>query len=84
MKTYAILCAAVLALAGCSDENSKIRGEFIAGCVHGGLSKSVCACSFKKIEAKYSSTELHRMNSAPPSADFLRNYVTSVRACQDE
>lgn len=54
MKTYAILCAAVLALAGCSDENSKIRGEFIAGCVHGGLSKSVCACSFKKIESKCS------------------------------
>lgn len=83
MKKYLTLLAPLVLIAACSDENSKIRGEFIAGCISGGTSKAVCTCTFEKLEAKYSPLELREINrlAAPPES-FLREAFQSAQACR--
>lgn len=63
MKTNFAVLLCLLALAACSDENSKLRGQFIAGCIQSGAPKSICACTFKKLEEKYSPSELKALNT---------------------
>lgn len=83
MKNYLMLLASLLLITACSDKNSKIRGEFIAGCMKGGSSKAFCACTFQKLENKYSSVELQRIThlAAPPES-FLREAIQSAQACR--
>lgn len=85
MKKYLALLASLALITACSDENSKIRGEFIAGCMNGGSSKAVCACTFEKLETKYSPAELRKINSlsAPPES-FLREVFQAAQACRTE
>jgi len=83
--TFAVLLMAAL-MSGCSDENSKVRGQFLAGCIQGGAPKAICACTFKKLEASYSPAQLRTFNnpnSAPPEA-FLMTVVIAAKACQAE
>jgi hypothetical protein len=83
--TFAVLLMAVL-VSGCSDENTKVRGQFLAGCIQGGAPKAICACTFEKLEAIYSPAELKALNkpsTAPPEA-FLKAMVASAQACQAE
>lgn len=73
-----------LVLAGCSDEGSKERGQFISGCVQSGVSKSICICTWDKIEEKYTPKELKKINTpgkAPPEG-FMRDVVTAAQHCQ--
>lgn len=83
MKKYLALLTSLLLISACSDENSKIRGEFIAGCMNGGSSKTVCACTFEKLETKYSPAEMRGINrlAAPPES-FLREAFQSAQACR--
>lgn len=83
MKKYLALLASLLLITACSDENSKIRSEFIAGCLNGGSSKALCTCTFEKLEARYSPAELRRINrlGAPPES-FLREAFQSAQACR--
>lgn len=83
MKKYLALLAPLALITACSDENSKIRGEFITGCMNGGSSKAVCSCTFEKLETKYSPTELQGINrlAAPPES-FLREAFQSAQACR--
>jgi len=83
MKKYLALLASLLLITACSDENSKIRGEFIAGCMNGGSSKAVCACTFEKLETKYSPSELRGINRlVVPPESFLREAFQSVQDCK--
>lgn len=83
MKKYLALLASLLLISACSDENSKIRGEFIAGCMNGGSSKAVCACTFEKLETKYSPAELRGINRlAVPPESFLQEAFRSVQTCR--
>ena len=83
MKKYLALLAPLALITACSDENSQIRGEFIAGCMTGGSSKAVCACTFEKLETKYSPAELRGINrlAAPPES-FLKEAIKSAQACR--
>lgn len=81
-----IILGTLVTLAGCSDENKEIRGEFLAGCVQRGVSKSICSCSFEKLEEKYSPAELKKINShmgAPPQ-QFMKDVMESAMACRKE
>jgi hypothetical protein len=83
MKINIAVVLGLLAIAGCSDENSKLRGQFLAGCIQGGVSKAICACTFEKLAGKYSPTELKALsvNANPPNS-FLRDTVGFAQACQ--
>jgi hypothetical protein len=87
MKIKILLSLASIAfLYGCSDENKEVRGEFLAGCIQGGATKSICSCIFKKIEGKYTPDELKKLNSpmnAPPES-FLRDIMNSALSCRNE
>lgn len=82
----ALFAAVLLAtlVSGCSDENSKVRGQFLAGCIQGGAPKAICACTFEKLEAIYSPAELKALNKpyAAPPESFLKAVMASARACQ--
>ena len=83
MKKYLALLASLALITACSDENSKIRGEFIAGCLNGGSSKAVCTCTFEKLETKYSPSELRGINRlAVPPESFLREAFQSAKTCR--
>ncbi|WP_426944564.1 hypothetical protein ACP4J5_02530 [Pseudomonas oryzihabitans] len=85
MKKSLALLASLLLITACSDDNSKIRGEFIAGCMNGGSSKAVCACTFEKLETKHSPAELRGINrlAAPPES-FLKEAIQSAQACHTQ
>ncbi len=85
MKKYLALLASLALITACSDENSKIRGEFIAGCMNGGSSKALCTCTFEKLEATYSATEMREINrlAAPPEA-FLKEAIHAAQICRLE
>ncbi len=85
MKKYLALLAFLALITACSDENSKIRGEFIAGCLNGGSSKAVCTCTFEKLETKYSLSELRGINRlAVPPESFLKEAIQSAQACRSQ
>lgn len=84
MKATITLMLSLLLLAACSDENSEIRGQFLSGCIQGGASKSICTCTFDKLEEKYSSAELEAMNTpykAPPER-LIKDAIRFAQACQ--
>lgn len=81
-----IVFSAFVSLAGCSDENKEIRGQFLAGCVQSGVSKSICSCSFERLEEKYTPEEMKKINShigAPPQ-QFMQDVMESAVACRNE
>lgn len=85
MKASFLLFLIVLT-AACGDENSKARGEFLAGCVHSGLPKSACACMFDKITEKYTVKELQAFDQqlkAPPEA-FVQVTMQAAMACRNK
>jgi hypothetical protein len=76
MKKFSGLFFCVLALAGCSDPSSRIRGEVLAGCIKSGNSKSLCFCAFDKLEAEYGD---QLTNSAP--SQLLSSFARSLQEC---
>lgn len=85
MNKYLTFLASMLLITACSDENSKIRGEFIAGCMNGGSSKAVCTCTFEKLEMKYSPSEMRGINRlAVPPESFLKEAIKSAQACRSQ
>lgn len=70
--------------AGCSDPNKEVRGQFLSGCVQGGVSKSVCFCTFQKLEEKYTPDEMKRLqqSTGSPPVSFLRDVMSSAVACR--
>lgn len=77
---------ALFFMSGCSDENKEVRGDFLAGCVQSGASKSICSCAFEKLEEKYTPQELSRLNSpmATPSEEFMKDVLVSAIDCRNE
>ncbi len=86
MKANFALLLCLLALAACSDENSKLRGQFIAGCIQSGTPKFICACTFKKLEEQYTTAELQEIDTpyrAPPER-FVKDTIRAALACRAE
>lgn len=87
MKIKVILLLLVSSIIyGCSDENKVVRGEFLAGCVQGGAPKSICSCTFEKLEEKYTPDELKQLSRsmAMPPQKFLKDVMNYAMACRDE
>ena len=77
----------VLAMAGCSNENSQIKGEFLSGCLQGGTSKTICSCAYDKLESHYSDEELQQMMVNPRQEaleDMTRFVMSAARECRVE
>jgi hypothetical protein len=85
MRTKITLLLSLFFIASCSDENSKIRGQFIAGCIHSGVPKSICSCTFKKLESKYTPTELYELNQPykVPPGSFMKDVMESALSCRN-
>lgn len=45
---YLVAGAVLALLGGCGRD--EVRADFMDGCVHSGVSKSVCKCVFEKVE----------------------------------
>lgn len=87
MKFRVFLLLALTSLIfGCSDENKEVRGEFLAGCVQGGAPKSICSCTFEKLEEKYTPKELKQLSSAmaAPPESFVKDVLASAMMCRSE
>ncbi len=82
MKSYVMLFSTVFLLAGCSDDNAKLKGEFIRGCLSGGADKAVCSCIYEKLEDKYGQEELLRINALSQApAPFLEDGAQFAMQC---
>ncbi|MBD9415244.1 hypothetical protein IB234_11835 [Pseudomonas sp. PDM16] len=84
-KSAFLVISLSLVLAACSDENSKVRGEFLAGCVQGGAPKSTCSCVFEKLQDVYTTAELQQMNRAyPPDQRVIKDALKFALECRSE
>lgn len=84
-KLAALIISLPLSITACSDENSKVRGEFLAGCVQGGASKALCSCIFEKLEDTYTTAELQKLNKTyPPPQRFVEDTITFALECRDK
>jgi hypothetical protein len=86
MRLRSITAMALVTLAGCSDENSQVRGKFLSGCVQGGASKSICSCMFEKLEEKYSPAEMKTMNNqyGTPPEQLIEDVLASAMVCRTQ
>lgn len=86
MKLGMLLAAtASLLLAACGDENAKLRGEFVSGCMQAGSRKSACECLFGKLEERYSPKELRALNQTlNPPPEFKQVAAQGVMACREQ
>ncbi|MES2280964.1 MAG: hypothetical protein V4542_06090 [Pseudomonadota bacterium] len=73
-------------LAACSNEESKARGDYVAGCMQSGTDKAACDCTYDKMLKFYTFKELKAMSQSsrriPP--DFMDNVVKAVLICKKE
>ncbi len=70
----------------CSDPSSRIRGEFMSGCMQGGAPEEVCECSYARLSPKHSEEELEavaRGNRTVPES-LLDDVIESALACSSE
>jgi hypothetical protein len=74
-----------LLLSGCfgSNEDAKIRGEFIKGCLTSGLDDDTCKCAFDKMEEHYGMEKLRQLNKRPYDIpeDFNQFSLNSMLIC---
>lgn len=83
-KIIAVLISSIFLLSCSNDESSKIKGEFLAGCVSTGASKSVCKCIYSKLQEKYTDEELIKINRSGSLSDyFLKNSVNAAQECRN-
>ena len=83
MKSKFYLVLGLLVLAGCSDDKSKLRGQFLSGCVQGGSPKLVCTCVYDKLEKTYSTEQLKQIQAgrSPLVSNFMQDSITYAKAC---
>lgn len=73
----------VIGLTGCSDSDP-IRGQFVAGCMHAGATKSDCHCIYNKLKEKYGHDELNRLSMEyPPGDGLMKSTMAAAMACRN-
>lgn len=77
LATLVFSLLSLLVVAGCSNENSQFKGEFLSGCLQGGSSKAICSCTYDKLESQYSPEELQQfmVNPRQESAEDMTRFV---------
>lgn len=76
----------VIALAACSSEESRARGEYLAGCVQSGTDKAACDCTYDKLLQIYPFQQLKAMSKSPGRIppDFFDKVSQAVMICKRE
>ena len=83
LSTPIVIVFMMVGLAGCSDSDP-VRGEYVAGCMHSGASKSDCFCIFSELEKDYSSEELDRLGKEyPPDEGLVKSTIAAALSCRD-
>ncbi len=73
------------AITACSNsETSKMRKEFVSGCLQNGASRSICSCIFDEVENNYSAEQLKQMNAGSIPAGFPEFAMKSTYKCKNE
>lgn len=62
MKGLVTILLGILVLAGCENEDSRIRGQFISNCVKSGADKDTCTCAYDYMEDKHGKAKLRELN----------------------
>lgn len=79
-----VVCA--LALVACSSEESKARGDYLAGCIQSGTDKAACDCTYDQLVKIYPFQQLKSMSKSsgriPP--DFSDKVSQAVMICKKE
>lgn len=82
-STAIVLSLSLLVITGCSDGNSKFKGEFLAGCMNSGSSQPYCSCALEKLEVQYSPAELSAMNDTGKLPKNFANVINAIKkVCQ--
>lgn len=72
---------AILAMTACSNENTRIKGNFLSACIQAGSTKDVCVCSFDKIEQHYSPKEFRALMISP-TREFMEFGIQKAAECR--
>lgn len=84
-KAPITLAALMMLLQGCGDESSRVKGEFIRGCIQTGGTKSACNCVYDKFTDKHEAMELEKL-SAPttkPTDQVVQDLANAAMACRE-
>lgn len=83
MKYLLLITIATLTiLVGCSDANSEMESQFIAGCVNTGGPKSVCECTYSAMEERFGPDEVTRiMQTSPPDQEAMQYLMSASLRC---
>ncbi len=78
-KNYLLILIPCTLLFACSSP----KDEFIDGCTSEGAPKSICSCTYEKLEAEFGQEYLERVNNfqEPISEMFLQTMVRAGRQC---
>lgn len=78
-----VLSLSLLVVAGCSDGDSKLKGQFFAGCMESGAGEPYCACALEKLGIQYSPDELSKWNSTGVPPKGFAGFVNATKeVCQ--
>lgn len=84
MKRHLFHIVALVLLSACSSQDSKLRGEFLAGCITSSGSKTLCTCVLDHLEKKYGIAQmksiengLSRPNPSEANRKLAQEYVQS-------
>lgn len=86
-RTIAVAGSAAIALliSGCfgTNEDAKVRGEFLKGCMSSGLQKEDCSCAYDKLESTYGKERLQAFERHPENmpGDFMHVSLNATLVC---
>lgn len=73
---YIYIVTFLTILSGCSSD--KTQGQFLAGCIDGGLDKSTCSCIYDELLDKYTKEDIENMGK---SQQVPRDLMETVKTC---
>lgn len=88
-RTFAVASSATIALllSGCfgTNEDARVRGEFIKGCLSTGtgMQKEDCSCAYDKLEGAYGKDRLEAFERHPENmpGDFMHVSLNAMLVC---
>jgi hypothetical protein len=84
-RYFAMVAGAIFFLSGCSNESSKLKGQFLQGCITSGAPEKLCTCAYDEIAAGKSNDELTRLFYSPKSQAEVQNLMMpAVKKCADK
>ncbi|WP_276679884.1 hypothetical protein [Thalassolituus oleivorans] len=85
MTRYLLLAfGTIIFLLGCSNESSKMKGQFIEGCIASGAPKKLCSCTYQEISNGKSDDDLMRLlYSQQGQAELQQLMLPAAKKCAD-